>query len=188
MRLRNKRLSRLLDAVAEDAAHMLIELLEVAEARLDDGEQPVLVLGQEALRLGRVKRGKLLLELLLCRGVWNYPVGSPAGSCLAGASGTRGSARYTGRAGCGEVQRTGQAVRQRNEIYRRGYRLQQGAGLPYHAYAENAKEIVTHYKPYRICYCPPRLIAGLVSPGSNSVKYRQGTGGAAWRNHLGRDP
>ena len=68
MRLRNKHLSSLLEAVVEDAAHTLVEHLEVAEARLDDGEQPVLVLGQEALRLGRVKRGKLLLELLLRRG------------------------------------------------------------------------------------------------------------------------
>ena len=59
--------SKILEAVVEDAAHKLVEHLEVAEARLDDGEQPVLVLGQEALRLGRVKRGKLLLELLLRR-------------------------------------------------------------------------------------------------------------------------
>ena len=52
------------DRLQETAAHKLVELFEVAEARLDDGEQPVLVLGQEALRLGRVERGELLLEVI----------------------------------------------------------------------------------------------------------------------------
>lgn len=53
-------------ALLERGAHALVELLEVAKARLDHGEQLLPVLRLVALRLGRVELSQLIHQLVLC--------------------------------------------------------------------------------------------------------------------------
>ncbi len=49
---------RLPDAPREDVAHDAVKRTQVAEARLDDREQLVLVLAQEAVGLARIEGGE----------------------------------------------------------------------------------------------------------------------------------
>ena len=49
--------------VLKDAAHDLVERVEAAKARLDDREQALPIVIEEATRVGRVERLKLLEDL-----------------------------------------------------------------------------------------------------------------------------
>ena len=130
-------------------------------------------------------------------------VGSPAGAVA-------GPVARAAAPGSGESRGRGQAVRQRTE---RGVQhTAQGAGgehVPrrkkaaggafYYTFVQKMQKrtrptIINRIVSAPIAYLLPasadRRTKALVSPESNSVRYRQGTatGGAAWRNHLGRDP
>ena len=52
-----------LDRVFKDAAHERVKRRKRAEARLDDGEQPLPIALEVAERLARVERRELLVEV-----------------------------------------------------------------------------------------------------------------------------